>query len=67
MMDDIITYGVFVREKNDTERWKCFSAWYSSFDYAKSEAAIALKIPRYIAVRIVERVETFENIWEWER
>ena len=66
-MDDRISYGVFWNTKLNPGKWRIFSAWFTSYEAAREEVELALKNPRCIAARIVERAETFESVAEWER
>ena len=66
-MDDRISYGVFWNSKLNPGEWHIFSEWFTSYEAAREEVELVLKNPRCIAVRIVERVETFESVGEWER
>lgn len=65
-MEDQITYGAFWKT-DESEDYKPFSCWFSNFSDAYKEACIAMKNPRCIATRVVERVETFEVTSEWYR
>lgn len=65
-MDEKITYGVICRTKENPDEWRFFSAWFDSHETAIEESKIALRNPRFSAVRIVERVESFQTIEEWE-
>lgn len=60
-MEDQITYGVLYKTEPHGE-WCVFSGWFYTYGEAKVEAREAKKNLRYIEVRIVERVETFEFI-----
>jgi hypothetical protein len=60
-MNERITYAVFYRTEPDNG-WSCFSGWFYTYEEAKSEARHAKKNPRYVEVRIVERVESFEFV-----
>ena len=62
-LDDKITYGVFWRTALNPDEWRCFSAWFNSYEAAREEANLVLKNPRCISAVVVERVETFEFVF----
>lgn len=70
-MDEKITYGVFWRSTlyGDTEIWMPFFNWFKDYSVALNEANEVRKNPACLAVKIVERVETFEDVpgTAWER
>ena len=66
-MDERITYGVLWKTATDPDEWRVYSAWFTLYAAAKNDADIAMQNPRSVAVKIVERTETFESVAEWER
>ena len=61
-MDDKITYGVFYRSKYLPDEWCLFSSWFETYEEARKEAREASRNPRFLEVRIVERVEPFSFV-----
>lgn len=64
MIEAKTTYGVYWKTKLNPDNWEIFSAWFTSYEAAKEEAKLALRNPRHIEVKVVERVETFKPIDE---
>lgn len=66
-MEDSITYGVFWKTK-DSNKWLSFSSWHVSYDSAMRTVKDMLEgNPNCIAIKIVERTETFFDVWEKEQ
>lgn len=61
-MNDRITYAVVYRPKADPEEWREFSPWFESYEEARIEAREAKRNARFLEVKIVERVETFQFV-----
>jgi len=60
-MEDKITYGVFWRT-TDNKEWNEFSTWFIEFDGACKSYTDVLTNQRCIQAKIVERVETFNDV-----
>lgn len=65
-MDDRISYGVFWATKYQPNRWTMFCSWVDDYDAAMNCVYEAKRNPQCVAVKIVERVETFNSAGEWE-
>lgn len=70
-MYDNTTYGVFWKSKYrvNPDEWSSFMSWFSNYDDAVREARELRENPSCLAVKIVERVEMFEDVpgTLWER
>lgn len=64
-MNDRITYGVYWRTKFEPNEWRLYIGWFDCYWDAVEEAKNALKNPRSLEVRVVERTETFESLDTW--
>lgn len=60
-MEDRITYGVFWRT-TDNKEWHEFSPWFTNYDGAYKTYEDVLTNPRCIQAKIVERIETFNDV-----
>lgn len=69
-MDEIITYGVFCRSKNNhkPDKWFMFCGWFTEYESAQQMASLLRTNGQCTAVKVVEREETFEDVpgtlWE---
>ncbi len=60
-MEDKITYGVFWKT-TENEEWHEFSTWFTNYGGAYKVYEDVLTNPRCIQAKIVERVETFNDV-----
>lgn len=70
-MDENITYGVYWQSKRSLipYEWHRFFDWLSVYEDAESMARELKRDPNCLAIKIVKRVETFEDVpgTLWER
>ena len=58
-MDEIITYGVFCRLKNNhrPDKWFMFCGWFTEYEAAQQMASLLRTNGQCTAVKVVERKE----------
>ena len=66
-MEDIITYGVFWATEDNPDKFYSFSSYHTTYESAYSALEDCKQNPRCVKAKIVERVETFETVAEYER